>query len=241
MALSIVEVLAERGDIDPDPLAAAFARRWKADPLRGYGPGAQAILADIADGEHHSIAAARPFGGQGSKGNGAAMRAAPIGAFFADHLGRVIEAAKASAAPTHAHPEGAAGAVAVAVAAAVATNMASGTTRRSKAQILMHAVAATADGATREGLRRALGLGFEVDPALAAVELGAGERVLAEDTVPFALWCASRHLDDYVEALWCTVAGLGDRDTTCAIAGGIVALAGAAIPPEWLRSREPLA
>jgi hypothetical protein len=45
----------------------------------------------------------------------------------------------------------------------------------------------------------------------------------AQDTVPFALWCAARHLDDYAEALRLTVSGLGDRDTTCAIVGGIVA------------------
>ena len=29
-------------------------------------------------------------------------------------------------------------------------------------------------------------------------------------------------------------------DTTCAIAGGVVALAGAPIPPDWLAFREPL-
>ena len=41
--------------------------------------------------------------------------------------------------------------------------------------------------------------------------------------VHVALWCAARYLDDYEEALWLTVSGLGDRDTTCAIVGGIVA------------------
>jgi ADP-ribosylglycohydrolase len=73
--------------------------------------------------------------------------------------------------------------------------------------------------------------------------LGSGYRVIASDTVPFALWCAARHLDDYAEALWATVAGLGDRDTTCAIVGGIVALSAgrASIPADWLAAREPLA
>ena len=43
--------------------------------------------------------------------------------------------------------------------------------------------------------------------------------------------------------MWQTVAGLGDRDTTCAIVGGIVACAGPVwgIPDEWLRRREDLA
>jgi ADP-ribosylglycohydrolase len=56
------------------------------------------------------------------------------------------------------------------------------------------------------------------------------------------LFCAGAHLDNYEEAIWMTVSGLGDRDTTCAIVGGIVATyTGAdAIPSDWLDSREPL-
>ena len=64
---------------------------------------------------------------------------------------------------------------------------------------------------------------------------------LAQDTVPFALWCVARHLGDFEEAMWRTVSGLGDRDTTCAIAGGIIAAAPtASIPSEWLDAREDL-
>src|SRR5262245_63984537 len=67
-------------------------------------------------------------------------------------------------------------------------------------------------------------------------------RLTAPGTVPFALWCAAQHLDDYEEALWLTVSGLGDRDTTCAIAGGIVACCTGAegIPAAWRAAREPL-
>jgi ADP-ribosylglycohydrolase len=72
-----------------------------------------------------------------------------------------------------------------------------------------------------------------------ATRIGAGEQVLAEDTVPFALWCAARFIDSYEEALWATVSALGDRDTTCAIVGGIVALR-PPIPPGWLAARESL-
>jgi ADP-ribosylglycohydrolase len=73
--------------------------------------------------------------------------------------------------------------------------------------------------------------------------LGNGSQIISQDTVPFALWCAARHLTEFEEAIWTTVAGFGDRDTTCAIAGGIVALAVGreALPSEWLAAREPLA
>lgn len=72
--------------------------------------------------------------------------------------------------------------------------------------------------------------------------LGNGQRIRADDTVPFALWSAARHRDDLEAALWATAAGLGDVDTTCAIIGGVVGAATgtAGVPGEWLRRREPL-
>lgn len=72
--------------------------------------------------------------------------------------------------------------------------------------------------------------------------LGNGSHVSSQDTVPFCLWCSARHIDNYEEALWNTVSGLGDRDTTCAIVGGIVSLSAGSqgIPDEWLELRELL-
>ena len=72
--------------------------------------------------------------------------------------------------------------------------------------------------------------------------LGNGVKVSAQDTVPFCLWCAAKYLDNYEEAMWATVSALGDRDTTCAIVGGIVACYTGVegIPPDWLAAREPL-
>jgi ADP-ribosylglycohydrolase len=64
--------------------------------------------------------------------------------------------------------------------------------------------------------------------------------VRADDTVPFAVWCAVRHPDDLTSALWSTAEGFGDVDTTCAITGGIVgARTGVGhVPEEWLSRRE---
>lgn len=77
---------------------------------------------------------------------------------------------------------------------------------------------------------------------LAVSALGSGSRILSEDTVPFALWCVAQHPTNYEAALWLTVSGLGDRDTICAIVGGIVALISgpSSIPPSWLAAREAL-
>ncbi len=236
MAVSIVEVLAARGTIAPAELAAAFARRYIADPARGYGRGAHAVLADIAAGTAHDVAARALFGGQGSCGNGGGMRAAPIGAFFAGDLDAVVASAIASAAPTHAHPDGIAGAVAVAVAAATVV-----TGERDPRALLESVIARTPEGPTRSALIRAIPL-LRAEPLTVATELGNGSNVLSSDTVPFAVWCAATHLGDYAGALWdCGSVG-GDIDTTCAIVGGIVvgAVGIEGIPAAWRASREPL-
>jgi hypothetical protein len=73
-----------------------------------------------------------------------------------------------------------------------------------------------------------------------AILLGTGVQISAQDTVPYCLWCAAHHLDDYETAMWVTVSGLGDRDTTCAIVGGIVALSSGNVPADWVAQREPL-
>lgn len=234
MALSVVEVLETHGRLDPDALARAFGRRYTAQPSRGYGAGAHEVLAQLSLGVPWDTAARALFEGAGSKGNGAAMRVAPLGAFFADApLSTVVEAAHQSAAVTHAHPEGQAGAVAVAVAAHALAN------EEPRSMVWTQVLARTPHGATRDGLQRASRLGFDVPTAHAVATLGNGARVLSEDTVPFALWCALKHHDNFREALWETVSGLGDRDTTCAIVGGLVALRDAP-PADWLAAREPL-
>jgi ADP-ribosylglycohydrolase len=231
MAIAVVETLAAHGMIDRDALAARFAARYTADPRRGYGGTAHEILQAIAEGTPWRTAAGAAFGGMGSMGNGGAMRVAPLGAYFADDLGAVVAQARASAEVTHAHEEGQAGAIAIAVAAAYACR--SGEAGGLLPFVLDH----MPDSETRAHITRAHALPPGASVRLAASALGTGNRLTSQDTVPFALWCAARHLGDYVEAMWTTVAGLGDRDTTCAIVGGIVALA-AEVPREWIKARE---
>lgn len=239
MALSVLAVLIGHGRIDQDALAADFAARY--DPGRGYGPSMNRLLRRIADGEPWRPAAAGQFGGEGSHGNGAAMRVAPLGAYFADDLDRVAEEAVLSATVTHTHPEAVAGAVAVALAAALAARHREDPAP-DRADFLRAVAGRLEPSRVRSGLERAARLAPGTAPEHAAAMLGNGTLMSAQDTVPFALWAAAGHPDDLAEALWTTVAGLGDRDTTCAIAGGVVAartgVAGA--PEPWWASREPL-
>lgn len=163
------------------------------------------------------------------------MRAAPIGAYFCDDFERTAREAKASAEVTHAHPEGQAGAIAVAVAAAMAASQPHFAGREFIQAILDF----VPEGLTKQGIQRSLDI--PKDELFQAMhELGTGERVTAQDTVPFCLWSAAYHLHNFEEALWHTAKGLGDVDTTCAIVGGIVALSAKEIPAVWLKHREPL-
>jgi CheY-like chemotaxis protein len=144
-----------------------------------------------------------------------------------------------SAQVTHAHIEGQAGAVAVAAAAAFACRHREGVASGKAGRLLDLGIRLCPPGATRDGLIAARDLHSNAGVAEAAATLGSGAKLLASDTVPFALWCADQHLNDFGAAMWSTVQGLGDRDTTCAIAGGVVA--GNHRPPgAWLRGREPV-
>jgi ADP-ribosylglycohydrolase len=240
MALSVTAVLSQYGHIEQDELARAFAARY--DPSRGYGPAMHRLIRQLAGGEPWSTAARGSFAGQGSYGNGAAMRAAPVGAYFADDLDSVVEEAARSAEVTHAHPEGIAGAVSVAVAATLAWRAHQASAPPSRPEFLDRVLALVPEGEVHSRLRCARDLSDGASVSTAVAVLGNGTGLSAQDTVPFALWCAARHLDDYERALWVTVSGLGDRDTTCAIVGGIVAcfVGEEGVPAEWLQAREPL-
>jgi len=240
MALSIYEVLAACGEIDQDRLAESFAAHHEHG--RGYGSGTARLLLNIAAGQNWRSAAADQFGGSGSFGNGAAMRVAPVGAYFASDMKRVVEQAVRSAEITHSHPEGIAGAIAIAVGAAIAWRARRRKRRPGRKAFLSMVVRHIPDSEVRRGIERARDLPPRTPVAEAVRVLGNGSRVSAQDTVPFALWCAGMRLGNYEEALWLTVSGLGDRDTTCAMVGGIVAgYTGAdRIPVAWLAYREPL-
>ncbi len=241
MAHSITRELDQRGRIDPDSLATAFANAYHREPLRGYGRTAHLILTSIFNGVAWQTAASKPFEGTGSCGNGGAMRSAPIGAYFAEDTVRVIHEARLSAQVTHGHPDGQTGAIAVALAAAwmVRERGHSAGSGMGMIEVVLEHLPHTEPRAV---LKRALDLPLDLPPVEAALELGSGSQVISSDTVPYCLWCACRHAGDYAGALWNTLSGFGDLDTTCAIVGGIVAcgVPRESFPETWLAAREPL-
>lgn len=228
MACSVFHVLDTHGHIDPDALAESFVTHYDVD--RNYGAGVDAMMRHVARGANLRELAAQTFGGTGSWGNGAAMRIAPLGAWFTDDPAEAARQAEVAARVTHTHPEGVAGAIATAVAAAV-----------DPAHLFDEVLRHTPPGLVHDGISTAATM-RDAAPADAAATLGTGRQLSAPDTVPLALWVVARHPDDYEEAIW-TVAPLAeDVDTLCAIVGGILAarLGEEAIPLTWRQATEPL-
>jgi ADP-ribosylglycohydrolase len=241
MAIAITEMLEEHGEIRQESLAESFGRNFLADPRRGYGAAMHTLLPELANAPSawKTIAPAL-FGGVGSFGNGAAMRIAPLGAYFADDLAKLTKQAELSAVITHSHPEGVAGAIAVALAAGLAWRYQD--SRTGSREFLSEICDHVPESEVRRGVVTALALPSNATVESAVGALGNGSNISAQDTVPFALWAAASHLHNYEDALWTTVSGLGDRDTTCAIVGGIVAMSSGveSIPPSWIQAREPI-
>ena len=241
MAIAIVATLLKHEKIEQDDLAVQFAERFRVDPDRGYGSMTRRQLHGFLIGKSWRETSVAAFGGQGSMGNGGAMRVAPLGAYFASDLPRVIAEATASCLVTHAHPEAVSGTIAIAVAAALAFETRGGKTEEPSA-FLQQVASHTPHGEVRQGITIASEIPQDEPVKDVAKQLGSGFLVTAQDTVPFSLWCAAHHLHDYPTAIITAIQGNGDCDTNAAIVGGIVALSAGleSIPAYWRTCRERL-
>jgi poly(ADP-ribose) glycohydrolase ARH3 len=226
MAIALAESLLRCGGVDEADLAATIAGAF--DPRRGYGPGTTTVVRLWAKGVPHDEAALRLFGGEGSAGNGAAIRVAPVGLLFARDHDRCVADARRQARLTHAHPLGVDGAAAQAAAVAAAVR---GDDHLAAARDAVE----TEEFAHRLGEAAALA-SRKLGPAEIGRRLGSG--VAALDSVPAALVAASA--PSFEEAVTFAVRCGGDTDTVGAMAG---AVAGArfgvgAIPQRWLDALE---
>ena len=227
MMIALAESLIARGRVDVRHLALAFLDAYEAD--RGYGGGTRRVLELWRSGVAVDRAAGQVFDGQGSRGNGAAMRIAPVAVRFRDDHERLSVEAAVSARVTHAHPVGVDGAVVQAAAIGAAL-------RSDDILSVARATARTAE------LRRAVDA---VETLLAVLpdtgEVGARLRSSADaaESVAAALYSALAH-DRFETALQFAVGLGGDTDTVAAMAG---AVAGArdgyhSIPTPWLAALE---
>jgi poly(ADP-ribose) glycohydrolase ARH3 len=227
MAIALAESLLERGSIDANSLGRAFADAH--DPRRGYGPGTTTVLRLVRSGLHPHEAAGSLFGGEGSQGNGAAMRIAPVAVRYADDRAALAEAARESARVTHAH--------ALAVDAAVVQAAAIAAALRGEAPLDAALAAAATAELERRLTRAARLLDSELQPAELAVALG--NRSTGHQSVPAAIYAAAAH-ESVEAAITFAVRCGGDADTLGAMAGAVAAArtGAGAIPSHWVDALE---
>ncbi len=239
MAIALTETLRDYHTIDQDALVQRLVERYQSEPYRGYGAGARRLFEDLAQGGSWQVLSREMFGGSGSHGNGAAMRVAPLGAWYADDVDQTIKQAKLSAEVTHTNSEAIVGAIAVALAAGWAWRRDSQPAEELIPWIISH----IDQSEVRRRLEWVATYPLDTWAFTIASQVGNGIEISAQDTVPYCIWMAAAFLEDYSEAMWTAARVGGDIDTTCAIIGGIVAMNVGAdgISDQWRRNREPLA
>jgi ADP-ribosylglycohydrolase len=193
---------------DPTACANAFRRSlvgwfWRLP----WGVGMATIKACL-----RSTCGLRPSG-VGAAGNGAAMRAAIVGVFFADDSDARLRFGRALAEVTHLDERAVAGALFVSeLAAAVCRSS-------NRTENFRAALNTVAEPQLHAALVRAEVLaGNAAETGHAAKELGTSGYVL--HTVAFAAFCFLRYGDHPLPALQEAIAAGGDTDSIAAILGG---------------------
>jgi poly(ADP-ribose) glycohydrolase ARH3 len=238
MALGLAESIISKGCIDEQNLGITFNNNFECEPWRGYASGPPTVFALAKQGDiTYSEAAQSLFGGQGSLGNGAAMRIVPVGLFF--HKSKdIYEQACASARVTHVHPVGMDGAAvqAFAVAQAVKLDPDVGFSPEELAQILID-FSRTPEIQEKMRLVQQL-IGQSVLPDAAAKLIG--RTVAVHESMPFAVYSFLRNAQSFEDCICCAIMNGGDRDTLGAMAGAISGayLGVEAIPQSWCQKLE---
>ena len=222
MGIGVAETLVLEGRIVEATLMQRFAANY--DPKRGYGPGARRILEAAGRGEDSGELARTIFPG-GSLGNGAGMRAHPVGLVFHEDLDRVVAEARLSALPTHVHPVGIEGAQLIALSVAMAIEMETFDRARFYAELIRRAQTET----FQRQLNRAAELG--ADEGIGQF----GCALEADRSVVTAIAAFAESPMSYEGVVSSAIALGGDVDTVAAMGGAMSgALLGVSAIPKKL-------
>jgi len=174
------------------------------------------------------------FGGEGSKGNGSAMRIAPVGIFFSKD-DSIYEKVAKTAEVTHTHPLGKDGAALLASAVGKAAVSDKISTKEFVKELEEKA---KTKKLTDSLILISKLLEQDVKREKAAEELGTS--VLIEKSVPYAIFSFLKDIETYEKALMNAIMVPGDRDTIGAMTGGLSgAFLGVKAPPDtWIDKLE---
>lgn len=244
MARELMLSLAERRGFDPPDYAGRIAALFAEGRVVGHGRTTSEAAERLNVGVPWDLAGTPAP----AAGNGSAMRAAPIGLFYADAPERLIAAACQQSRITHADPRCCAGAVAIAGATALATR--AGSIEPAEFLEVLRQWTIQIEPTVATNLRQLQD--WLTLPETEAVKLIAraglppgvdshwrgGISAFVVASVLWALYAFLRSPDDYVRTIATAIWPGGDVDTTAAMAGAICgAHLGAAAVPEALSQR----
>jgi DNA ligase (NAD+) len=250
MTIAVARALAQKGHASLDELMTLLGREfvaWSTHPTNNRAPGGTCLAGcrHLAQGASWKAAGVR-----GSKGCGAAMRAAPVGLFFANDEDALLRVSAAQSVLTHSHPTGIASSVA---AAAPVAWLARGNgldgiidftrwmVERLDEAMLIELGAIPEDARTignREQLERLDRLEAVLDTDDDDVCALLGGAWVGEEAVATALWCFLKAGGDFAESVRRGATSSGDSDSIACIAGSFAGtLQGYAALPPRLRDR----
>ncbi|MGR3855453.1 ADP-ribosylglycohydrolase family protein [Chryseobacterium indologenes] len=239
MSIAIFKSLEKFEKIDQDFLAKEFTKNYYKDINRGYGPSMHQYFREVKSGENWKEISYSKFEGQGSMGNGGAMRASVIGAYFYDDFDKLKQNAELSCEVTHANREAIEGTKSIALASAFVVREKLGIIKLTQQDFIQKIQNELNESDMKSKLNQALYLEENPSIELLVKTLGNGIKMTAQDTVPLVIWMLSRYRNNMEECLWNTVSALGDRDTTCAMAGGVsIHCCGENMISKWIKGIE---
>lgn len=230
LTMALAAHLLEHPDVDQEAFARQILEVFEAD--RGYGAGMASLVARWQRGEPVADAAVSVFP-NGSFGNGAAMRTAPVALRWPDDPERREEAARRQAMLTHAHPVGIDGALVITEAVAVAAER--GRFGVEEAEVAVEAARTAQVREPCEAVGEWVGRWGDGEVLLSTVAGALGNGVTADVSVPAALWAAATGTGT-VEVMSLALGLGGDTDTIAAMAGAIhgAAVGRDGIPHDWI-------
>ncbi|WP_303721267.1 ADP-ribosylglycohydrolase family protein [Malonomonas rubra] len=228
MTLALARSILRKKEVDGADCAAAYAETFT--PERGYGRSAVQVLTALQQGADW-LSSGNMLFADGSFGNGAVMRIAPIGLLYGllDHQ-QLYQKVKLAVWMTHTHPE----AIDAALLQARAIGLMLAADELPDAQGFLEKLFCFVPESTLnvklQGLALLLNRFATADEVVA--EFGCGVR--SADSWPPALWAALRFIDDPEEAIVQAVNLGGDTDTIGAMTGALV---GALHGDQWFPTR----
>ncbi|PHS11967.1 MAG: hypothetical protein COA78_08915 [Blastopirellula sp.] len=225
MTICVAESLLKDGRINRENLAQNFSESY--DTWRGYGAGTRAVLNAIYTGATVEDASVAEFS-EGSYGNGAAMRVAPLGLYFPKNQELLRSAVHDASSITHCHRHGIEG-------AQIMANAISYMVRVKQFEIDEYWKVIT-NAVESNNFR------LKIDQAMSLSSLDDlieyGSDISALDSVPTALACAAIHHNCLLTAIGTAILIGGDTDTVASMTGALVgALVGDhAIPETFIKA-----